>query len=397
MSCDLSDMSPLNAMLVDPSLFTAPYDAALTQGLLAVGVEPMWMTRPTRKADRQEIPVERTDPHFYRRVDEAAWLPHKLKPIAKGIAHFVGLVQLLWKVRSRRPDVVHFQWLVVPPLDVLAMKLIRLWCPVVLTVHDTVAFNGERLSWLQRLGHDAPTRVADRVIVHTRSGHKALVDRGIPSEKISVIPHGVLKLPMEVPTLPVARDPRWTFLLFGEIKPYKGLDTLIEAVAMLPAEVRRQMRVVVAGRPRMDMEPLHAQIAGRGVSEQFDLRLQRQTEEEMATLFAVADSFVFPYRQIDASGVYFLVKSLGKWLIASRVGIFEEDIVAGVEGELVTRDDAPTLASALRSAVETRPRREPVPLEDAWLDIGLATRRLYETAITEYGQPSGIHDKRFVG
>jgi glycosyltransferase involved in cell wall biosynthesis len=397
MSRDLSDKSLLKAMLVDPSLFTAPYDAALTEGLLAAGVEPMWMTRPTRKADRQELPIERTDPHFYRRVDEAEWLPHKLKPVAKGAAHLVGLVQLLWKVRSRRPDVVHFQWIVVPPLDILAMKLIRLWCPVVLTVHDTVAFNGERLSWLQRLGHDAPTRVADRVIVHTRSGHKALVDRGIPSEKITVIPHGALRLPVEVQPMPAARDPRWTFVLFGEIKPYKGLDTLIEAVATLPAEVRRQMRVVVAGRPRMDMEPLHAQIARRGVSEQFDLRLERQTEEEMATLFVVADSFVFPYRQIDASGVYFLVKSLGKWLIASRVGIFEEDIVAGVEGELVTRDDAAALASALRSAVETRPRREPVALEDVWLDIGRATRRLYERAITEYKKAREIHDGRFVG
>ena len=397
MSRDLSVKSPLKAMLVDPSLFTAPYDAALTEGLVAVGVEPMWMTRPTRKGDRQELPIERTDPHFYRRVDEADWLPHKLKSVAKGTAHLIGLAQLLWKVRTRRPDIVHFQWIVVPPLDVLAIKWIRQWCPVVLTVHDTVAFNGQRLSLLQRLAHDAPTKMADRVIVHTRSGHKALVDRGIPPKKITVIPHGALRLPVLAPPMLVSRDPRWTFVLFGEIKPYKGMDLLVEAVGELPADIRRRMRVVVAGRPRMDVESLRLRIIELGVSEHFDLRLHRQSELEMASLFAEADSFVFPYRQIDASGVYFLVKSLGKWLIASRVGIFEEDIVAGVEGELVTRDDVPALASALRSAVETRPRKDPVPLEDAWLAIGLATRRLYETAITEYQKPSKVHDERFVG
>lgn len=396
MNRDLLDQSPVKAMMVDPSLFTAPYDAALTQGLLAAGVEPMWMTRPTRKGDRQELPIERTDPHFYRHVDQADWIPHKFKPIAKGAAHLFGLVQLLWKVRSRRPDVVHFQWIVVPLLDVLAIRLIRLWCPVLLTVHDTVAFNGERFAWLQRLGHDAPTRAVDRVIVHTRSGHDALVNRGIPSTKISVIPHGALKLPVDALPLPTVRDARWTFLLFGEIKPYKGLDTLIKAVAMLPEEVRRQMRVVVAGRPRMDVEPLRQLIANNRVKEQFDLRLQRQTEQEMAALFVLADTFVFPYRQIDASGVYFLVKSLGKWLIASQVGIFEEDIVNGVDGQLVARDDAPALANAIRSAVETRPRREPVLLKDAWLDIGRATRHLYETAITEYAKPSKIQDERFV-
>jgi DNA-binding NarL/FixJ family response regulator len=53
----MSDARTLDAMLVDPSLFTAPYDAALTQGLIANGISPTWMTRPTRRADRQELPA----------------------------------------------------------------------------------------------------------------------------------------------------------------------------------------------------------------------------------------------------------------------------------------------------------------------------------------------------
>ena len=105
----MSDTRTLDAMLVDPSLFTAPYDAALTQGLVANGIAPMWMTRPTRRADRQELPLERTDPFFYRRTDEATWLPNKLKPIAKGIAHLAGLVTLLAKIRRHKPDVVHMR------------------------------------------------------------------------------------------------------------------------------------------------------------------------------------------------------------------------------------------------------------------------------------------------
>ena len=44
---------PIEALLVDPSLFTAPYDAALTSGLVAAGVDPMWATRPQRRNDRQ--------------------------------------------------------------------------------------------------------------------------------------------------------------------------------------------------------------------------------------------------------------------------------------------------------------------------------------------------------
>ncbi|MDB5893955.1 MAG: hypothetical protein JWQ88_1486 [Rhodoferax sp.] len=389
----------LHVLQVDPSLFTAPYDAALTEGLLAAGVDVMWATRPTRDGDRQELPLERTDPFFYRRVDGATWLPGKLKPVAKGLAHLSGLMTLLRKVRSGRHDVVHFQWIVVPPLDVLAMSLICRWRPLVLTVHDTVPFNGQKMSWLQRMGHDGPMRFAHRLIVHTRSGRQALIDRGVPAEKIAVIPHGPLRLavPLPTPAVPAARDPRWTFVLFGEIKPYKGLDLLIEAVAALPGPVRAEMRVIVAGRPRMDIAPLLARIAELGVGPQFDIRPERQSEEEMAVLFDAADSFVFPYRQIDASGVYFLVKSLGKWLIASRVGIFAEDIREGADGALIATDDVPALARAMQDAIVQRPRRDPAAIAGSWADIGRATLQLYQGAVADFGAAAGRPDPRVMG
>jgi glycosyltransferase involved in cell wall biosynthesis len=385
----------LGALLVDPSLFTAPYDAALTDGLVAAGVEPMWATRPTRRGDRQELPIARTDAFFYRRTDEAAWLPAALKPIAKGIAHAAGLVTLLRKVRAMRPDVVHVQWIVVPPLDVLAMALLRRWRPLVLTVHDTVPFNGQKMSPLQRLGHDWPTRLAHKLVVHTRAGRQALIERGVPAQKIAVIPHGPLRMAVPVPEpVAAARDPRWTFVLFGEVKPYKGLDVLIDAYAALPHELRDRARVIVAGRPRMDVAPLAARIEALGLAAHFDLRLQRQSDQEMALLFAQADCFVFPYRQIDASGVYFLVKSLGAWLIASRVGIFADDVRDGVDGALVPSEDAGALAQALRDAIERRPPRCPVAVADSWSGIGQATRALYQEAMAEHRGAARLREER---
>jgi glycosyltransferase involved in cell wall biosynthesis len=170
-------------------------------------------------------------------------------------------------------------------------------------------------------------------------------------------------------------------VLFGEIKPYKGLDILIDAVAALAPPVRRALRVVVAGRVRMDLAPLLARIAALGVEAQFDLRLKRLTEEEMAALFAEADGFVFPYRQVDASGVYYLVKPLAKWLVASRVGVFAEDMESGAQGALVPPGDVSALAQALRHCVEQRPRASVGAAADtSWADIGRATRELYERA-----------------
>jgi glycosyltransferase involved in cell wall biosynthesis len=384
----MSDKADLHALLVDPSLFTAPYDTALTHGLVSAGVDVRWATRPTREGDRQELPNARVDDFFYRRVDRIGWLPGPLQAVVKGIAHVAGLAELLLRVRRQRPDIVHFQWVVVPPLDLMAMALIRRWCPLVFTVHDTVPFNGQKMSWLQQVGHDGLLKMAHRMIVHTRSGRQALLARGVPDGKIVVIAHGPLQLAASPVSGGAPRDPRWTFLLFGEIKPYKGLDVLIEAFAQMPAELREAARVIVAGRPRMDLAPLMDRIQALGLGAQFDVRPQRQSEEQIAELFAQTDCVVFPYRQIDASGVYFLVNSLGKWLIASNVGVFAEEIAVGVDGVLVPRDDASALADAMAHAIRERPQGQVRDVSHSWNAIGQATKACYGEALLAFGAAS---------
>jgi len=282
-------------------------------------------------------------------------------------------------VQVGRPRVVHFQWAVVPLLDTLAMLLIRRWCPVLLTVHDTTPFNGEAASSWQRFAFDLPARCADRLIVHTQSARTELLRRGVPGHKLQVIAHGPLAL-HATPSLPAPcarRERPWTFVLFGELKRYKGLDVLVEALALLPVAVRSRARVIVAGRPRMDLTAIVARSAELGLGDMLELRAQRLSAQEMADLFASADCFLFPYRQIDASGVYFLVKSCSKWLIASRVGIFAEDVREGVQGVLVPPEDPRALSEALAHAIEARPRPEPVSAGAAWSAIGSATRDLY--------------------
>jgi glycosyltransferase involved in cell wall biosynthesis len=375
----MTEPRPMRVLLVDPSLFTGPYDAALTDGLIANGVVPTWVVRPTRNGDRQEIPAQFVDDFFYRRTERMTFLPQRLRTIAKGVAHALGLARLVARVALRAPDVVHFQWLVVPPLDALAIRLIALRCPVVLTVHDTVPFNGERLSLLQNLAFDLPLHLSHRLIVHTRAGRERLVQRGIPDAKVAVIPHGPLQLHAAPESAPDrGADARTTFVMFGEIKPYKGPDLLIDAFGRLPASLRRRARVVIAGRPRMEMAPLLARIAALGLQESIEVRARRLTEAEMAALFQQADCFVFPYRQVDASGVYFLTKALGKWIIASRVGIFAEDVQDGVQGALVPADDAAALAAELARAIDEQPTARATSPSLAWLDIGRATRTLYE-------------------
>jgi glycosyltransferase involved in cell wall biosynthesis len=379
----MSAQSGLRVLLVDPSLFTAPYDAALTRGLLEAGADPSWVVRPTRESDQNELPAERSEPFFYRWVEQQSWLPGKLRVLAKGCAHALGLARLVARVARARPDIVHFQWVVVPPLDSAAMWLVSLLCPLVLTVHDTVPFNGDRMSRLQRWGFELPLRLSDQLIVHTEGGKQRLLGFDLSEHKVNVIPHGALRLQAKPsPEACMERaDDRYRFVLFGELKHYKGIDVLVEALGLMSAEERARLHVVVAGRPRMDLDRNLARVKELGLEGTLELWPRRLAESEMADLFERADCFLFPYRQIDASGVYFLVKSLGKWLIASRVGIFAEDLREGEQGELLPVGDARALADAMTSAVLARRPAKPIAAGSDWTEIGKATLELYSTAL----------------
>ncbi|MET0546693.1 MAG: glycosyltransferase, partial [Caulobacterales bacterium] len=306
----------LNVILADPSLFTGPYDSGLTAGLAAADVDCRWVVRPLRAGERADLPTDISNPIFYRGTDRATWAPKPLRPVLKGFSHIIGWARLLQQIRRQRPDIVHFQWTVLPIIDAIGMLLARRKAALVLTVHDATPYNGDRLSILQRVGFDYPIKIAQRVIVHTQSAAQKLSSRGCDPAKIRVVPHGPLTFSpgLTQPPLPRA-DSRFTFVLFGQLKPYKGLDVLVEALALTPPEYRKQMRIIIAGAPMMNMSTLLRRIAELDLRETIDLRLGRLPDDQMARLFQEADSFVFPYRQIDASGVYYLVRPLKKWMI----------------------------------------------------------------------------------
>jgi len=100
----------------------------------------------------------------------------------------------------------------------------------------------------------------------------------------------------------------------------------------------------------------------------------------LADLFAETDCFVFPYRQIDASGVYFLAKSLPKWIIASNVGVFAEDLRDGVEGTIVPPTDPFALALAMGRAITERLAPGVKLPSSNWTRIGKATQAVYRHA-----------------
>ncbi|WP_419758719.1 glycosyltransferase family 4 protein [Acidisoma sp.] len=337
--------------LIDPSLFSLPYDRALASGLGRIGHTVALHGRALRSGDGSPgtIAIHKS---FYPISEGPVCqsLPGPLRLGIKGVDHAWSMWRLLKQLRREAPDVIHFQWLPLPLLDRAFLKALRQVAPIVLTVHDTNPFNGEASAAIQRQGVGACLFQFDRLIVHTKQGEERLQKLGMPKERITVLPHGMLVDP--VPTAPDAMEGRLTFLLFGKIKPYKGADLLIKALAGLPPSLRAQARVRIVGKPYMDVSALQAQAAAAGVIVEIETGFVE--DEEIASLFSHSTVATFPYREIEASGVLFLALAHGRPIIASRLGAFGELLTDGQHGALVPVEDVPALTKALQHMLSDR-------------------------------------------
>lgn len=371
--------APLRALLVDPSLFTAPYDAGLSEGLSAAQVDICWATRRLRDHEEPELDPAIQRRIFYPVTDRGRRLDSTLWRHFKGFEHIAGLAALV--ALARRFDVVHFQWAMVPYLDAVATRILQsMSVPVVLTVHDTTSFNGKVMSRWQTGGTQAMWRTASHIIVHTATSREAVVSAGANPDRVTVVPHGPIAKPAGAAIS--RKSGRWRIILFGRLQSYKGVDILIEALGKLDPAVRDQLDVVVAGERVIDLEPLAARAEALGLSHILQFKPQYFSSAEMGDLLSSADCFVLPYRAIDASGVLYLVSQFERWMIASDLGAFREEIGDDMEaGELVPANDVSALAAAIQRSIGRRPLRLARSRTCTWEEIGIRTRDVYQRAV----------------
>ena len=377
--------------LVDPSLFTLPYDVALAGALADAGQRVTLHGRTVVESDGGTGPIA-VEPSFYRWAGgrAAKRLPKPVRLAVKGVDHAVSMLRLRRRLARERPDIVHFQWLPLPALDRVLLPGFARLAPVVLTVHDTDPFNGSPTARLQSIGFAAALRGCDRLIVHTQQGYDRLAALGIPPGKLSRLPHGPLA-EADADALPDPMQGTLTFVLFGKIKPYKGADLLIEAFAALPPILRAQAQLRIVGQPYMDLAPLHALAADRGVAGRVGIEPRFVADDELASIFSPGSVAVFPYREIEASGVLSLALAHGRPVIASRLGSFAETIIDGSHGALLRPGDVAALAHAMAAMIADRvlaARQAAAVLhlardQPGWREIASLTLGVYEDAVAD--------------
>jgi glycosyltransferase involved in cell wall biosynthesis len=316
--------------VVDPSAFTPPYDHALATALASAGAE---VTLVTSRFVYGRVPAAdgyRRDELFYRHARGAAG--SRRRQIMKLLEHGPDMVRL--RRRTRKVDVTHFQWLDVQWLD-------RHLLPsgaVALTAHDLLP--REPRPGQARAQRALYERVR-AVIVHSRYGRAQLTDRlGVDPAKVHVVPHGAFvhltDQPDERPLSPELAQIRGPVVLFfGLLRPYKGIETLLQAWRGIG-----DAELWIVGRARMPVRPLY-EAAPPGV--RFVTRFV--SDLELPALFRRADLVVLPYtrtERFDHSGVLATALAFGRPTVVSDIGGFSEVAATGA-AELVPPEDQDAL------------------------------------------------------
>lgn len=347
----------MRIIIVDPALFTWPYNNALANGLVANGLQVEIVTKylaPGEQGSMDPLLHQMFYPGLQKSL--AKKLPPKLFLLAKGLLHIVGMLQLLIYLKQQKPDIIHFQWTPLAIIDRHFIPIIKRIAPTILTVHDSSPFNNNPSSSIQRIGVISIMNDFDHLIVHTEQARNVLQKYGIDYSKISCIPHGVLGMtiaPQQVSSLMATKieNDKIEILLFGKVKPYKGTDTLIRAIAGLPTPSRDRAHLRIVGKAEMDMEPLFNLAEELGVTSNITWDLRFIDDNEIMGMFEASDIIAMPYREIDASGVLMVALAVGRPIIASNIGLFKELLENDKHGALINPEDFESLSFALEKFI----------------------------------------------
>ena len=322
--------------VLDPSAYTPPYDHALCHALGAAGAEVTLVTSrfaygPVPPADgyvRREL--------FYRHALGAP--SSRVRAACKLAEHVPGMLR--YRRLAREADVVHFQWLSVQHLDAHLLPARRRASgaprPLVLTAHDVLPREPRpgQLAAQRRLYERF-----DAIVVHSVHGRARLTgELGVDPARVHVIPHGAFAhLADGPPQSPPFQTEEPVVLCFGLMRPYKGIDLLLDAWRGIDGA-----ELWIAGMPRFDISHLRraAPPNVRFVSRFID-------DTELPAYFQRADLVVLPYRGIDQSGVLFTALAFGVPLLLSDVGGFPEVAATGA-ARTFPAGEVPALHAALR-------------------------------------------------
>jgi glycosyltransferase involved in cell wall biosynthesis len=267
----------------------------------------------------------------------------------------------LWRARrfiaAQHPDVVVLQWWSVanllPYLSIAGLAR-RRSIRIILEMHEGTETAEARLPLIRSISRRGLTRLVRRVdwcVVHSTFDRDAFSAAfGVPLTQVRVIALGPFDVVNAPPTATQLRD-EITILFFGTIRPYKGLEDLIDAYDALPRDTQ-QYRLLVVGETWEGWTLPLEKIATSPNRHEIEVINRYVTDAEVPDLFARADLVALPYLRSSASGPLHLAMARGLPVVVTDVGGLTQ-AVEGYGGAIMVEPSNPmSLRDGIVRAIE---------------------------------------------
>lgn len=257
--------------------------------------------------------------------------------------------QTLQRIQTWQADVVVIPWWVpfwAPVWAYLGWGIKRLPGPprLLFICHNVLPHEESRLD---KLALRLALSSGDGFIVHSQADGQRL--RGIwPEARVQVTPlptyEGLGQSAAASPTLSLPTD-RPILLFFGFVRPYKGLDVLLEALPLVLAQ--RPVHLVIVGEFWQGAERYEEQIERLGLRPHITLMDRYVPDEELIAYVQRANVAILPYRSATQSAVVQVALGHGCPVITTNVGGLAEAVEDGVTGLVVPPENPTALAAAI--------------------------------------------------
>ena len=306
-------------------------------------------------------------------------------PIGWSITKLI-LFRNIFIIDSIKPDIIHITT-PFPIINALTRVFFSHRYSVVVTVHDPKPHSGEINNTWRSLFVDFCQyfliKKADKLIVHGERLKNELMERKIPSKRITVIPHGdysfFAKHRKDIPS------EKNTILFFGRIIQYKGLEYLIKAVTIIKKEIP-DIKLIIAGQGEFAE---YQKLINNSPGNNFEIHNEYIPDENVAEFFERAQLLVLPYIEATQSGPLHIACAFKKPVIATSVGALPEVIEYGETGLIIPPKDVNALAEAIIKLLKDDELRKKMgeksyikmKEEMSWDKIAEKTIEVYKEAI----------------
>lgn len=245
-------------------------------------------------------------------------------------------------------DLAVFDWWTLfwaPAIALMARSLRRRGVRVAFICHNLFDHDSGRLKRkLARL----LLSPADAYLVHSTE-QKTSLESIFPGK--TVVTHPIPPFDQfPRPSGQLSKRGRLELLFFGFIRPYKGLEVLVDALAQLDDA---QVHLTVVGEPWLSADELRKRIDAKRVPN-IELHLDYVDDTTAADFFGRADLVVLPYLSASGSAVAAMAFHYGCPILATRTGGFPDVVTEGETGFLVAPGSVDELANTIRLLTRAR-------------------------------------------